>query len=131
MKSAGYGRESSCEAVAVMRGTMWLLAGCVFIQINGKFNEMEPAAAGLNAPSALFLWNLVLLQTHQLIWRRQQSQPFRGLLGHVIDHGFEVAFSFVKNLELAVCAGTGLHDFADAFDRPAAVELIDDRINER
>ena len=49
---------------------------------------------------------------------------------HVIDYCFQVAVGFFEDFELAVGAGAGLEDCADAVDGFAAAELVDLGIDE-
>src|SRR5579863_1498876 len=63
-------------------------------------------------------------------WRNAELQSGPGLLGHVIDHRFQVAVGFFEDLELAVGAGAGLENLAYAFNGFAASEFVDHRIDQ-
>ncbi len=58
------------------------------------------------------------------------SEAGAGFIGHVVDDGFEVAFGFFEDFELAVGAGAGGEDFADAVDGFAAAEFVDYGVDE-
>ena len=48
--------------------------------------------------------------------RLSHLQTGGGFLGHVVDDGFEVAVGGFKDFELAIGAGAGFEDVADAVD---------------